>query len=166
VVWSASEPLGGASTVDDVVNWRGALWAVGLDTTGKVGFWRSADAGAWSRVTTDNAVFAGATTINLLVDSSGLVAYGTATHKFVVWTSRDGTSWTRSDTQAFDGANVASLTSGPDGLVAVGDLGWNKPQIWSSSDGTVWQTIDLASGMFGDAHLFIVPLIPSCRVAS
>ena len=169
--WSSPVAFGDATAVDDVVSWRGEIWAVGLDTAGRVGFWRSADGATWTPVTTDDAAFDGANTIDLLAEPSGLVAYGTSAEPscsgpsaattcgpdhFGVWTSPDGTTWTRSATHVFDSANVASLTSGPDGLIAVGNLGWDKPQMWSSSDGATWEPVDVTDGEFSNAHFFVV----------
>jgi hypothetical protein len=168
--WSKPVAFGDATVIDDVVSWKGELWAVSLDTAGRVGFWRSAEGATWTRVTTDGAVFAGANTVNLLADPSRLVAYGTTAEStcsgssaattcgpdhFAVWTSPDGTSWTRSATHVFDSANVSSLTSGPNGLIAVGDLGWTRPQMWASSDGTTWQPVDVTDGEFSNAHFFV-----------
>lgn len=169
--WSKPVAFGDASVVNDVVSWKGALWAAGRDTAGRAGFWSSADGAAWTRVTTGDVVFAGANAVNLLAEPSGLVAYGTTAESpcsgpntatkcgpghFAVWTSPDGTSWTRSATHVFDGANVSSLTSAPNGLIAVGGLGWDKPLMWASSDGTVWQPVDVTDGEFSNAHFFVV----------
>ena len=170
--WSSPVPFDDAGVVNDVVSWKGALWAAGLDTAGRTGLWSSADGATWTRVFMNDAVsFPGATTIDLLAEPSGLVAYGTAVESpcsgssaattcgsdnFGVWTSPDGTTWTRSDTHVFGSANVASLTSGPNGLIAVGSLGWDKPQMWASSDGGVWQPVDVTDGEFSNSHFFVV----------
>jgi hypothetical protein len=162
--WSNLVAFGDATVVNDVVSWKGALWAAGLDTAGRAGLWSSADGATWTRVLIDGAVsFDGANTIDLL--------YGTTTESpcsgpsaamtcgpdhFGVWTSPDGTTWTRSDTHVFGSAYVAGLTSGPNGLIAVGNLGWDKPQMWASSDGTVWQPVDVTDGEFSNSHFFVV----------
>ena len=171
LTWSEPVPFGDATAVDDVASRKGELWAVGHDATGQVGFWSSPDGGAWKRAIVDVAVFAGAKTLGLLADPSGLVAYGRYTQSpcgptnlattcgtdgLGVWTSPDGATWTRSATPAFDDATVVSVASGPDGLIAVGQSGWTKPEIWTSLDGRAWQSVDVAGGAFGNAHFFAV----------
>ena len=59
----------------------------------------------------------------------------------VVWTSRDGRSWTDVPTPADvfpQGSSISQITAGPDGFVAVGGVG-SSAAIWYSPDGRAWR---------------------------
>jgi len=79
-----------------------------------------------------------------------LVATGSAMLKdnsdvVVVWTSRDGRSWTDVPTQADvfpPGSSISEITAGPDGFVAVGQITVGQVStaaIWYSPDGRDWR---------------------------
>jgi hypothetical protein len=75
----------------------------------------------------------------------------------MIWTSPDGLSWTRiADASMFSGATIDGVTMGPQGLLAVGDTGWNSPAIWVSTSGATWQRLALPSATFKDAHFSAV----------
>jgi Tol biopolymer transport system component len=63
----------------------------------------------------------------------------------VVWTSRDGRSWTDVPTPADvfpPDSSISDITAGPDGFVAVGQITIGEvstPAIWSSPDGRDWR---------------------------
>ncbi len=79
-----------------------------------------------------------------------------------MWTSVDGTSWSRQPTPSVfeDGAEVTGLASGPGGLIAVGDRGFDRPRIWTSPDGSTWQRLHLTADVFRKAHFLDVAAIP------
>jgi hypothetical protein len=62
------------------------------------------------------------------------------TYGVVVWTSGDGRSWADVAVQdAFPaGSQIFDLTGGPDGFVAVGQVG-STAAIWNSADGRRWR---------------------------
>lgn len=85
-----------------------------------------------------------------------LVAIGTAmldiaspdeTWVPIIWASVDGTSWTdvSLDAEVFPrGSNIAEVTHGPNGYVAVGSLEQgtqDQPAVWTSADGMRWHRV-------------------------
>ncbi|MGH2464662.1 MAG: hypothetical protein ACRDGI_04310, partial [Candidatus Limnocylindrales bacterium] len=116
--------------------------------------WTSSDSGAtWRR-----SLVAGASDAamrDLAATSTGLVAVGVDGHPSggtqiigirgaAVWTSKDGTRWTRVPTQAsFGGAHMDHVVAADSILVATGldvptGSGSVAPPIWRSSDGLTW----------------------------
>ena len=99
----------------------------------------------------------------------------------VVWTSRDGRSWTDVHTQADvfpPGSFISEITAGPDGFVAVGQIdtapdmdavGQVSPAIWYSPDGRDWRLhrpgpdgLQLYSVAAGDGGYVAVGATMSC----
>ena len=72
-----------------------------------------------------------------------------------IWTSADGQAWHgRAAPRTFKGATIAAVAAGPDGIVAVGDTGWDHPAIWFSADGVSWRRESLPAAMFGHAEFW------------
>lgn len=110
--------------------------------------WTSTDGASWVPVPDDGAAFANAEVRSLIRGSSGYVAVGwvgpaRAVTGSVAWTSVDGRTWTRVESPAFAGSQVAAVSQAPfGGLVAVGtDLGDNEARVWLSPDGRDWTLV-------------------------
>lgn len=146
----------------DVIGVGTGFVAVGHDT-GDAAVWTSANAAIWSRVPHDQAVFGGERTewiASITATGSGLVAVGEAVGEVhanaVVWTSVDGTSWSRvaHDEDVFGDALMSSVTVGGPGLVAVGST-WAEGDgdvdavVWTSVDGTSWSRLTHDERVFG-----------------
>jgi len=177
--WSAPLVLpgaSGASTVVDVATLNGQLFAVGhVQAVGgpdQVTFWRSSDGTTWTLLARGGATFADAW-VDLVATPSGLVAWGWVGQPVcpapgggtcgpAFWTSSDAITWTRvADASTFAGASIHSLASGPNGLVAVGETGWDKPAIWVSDSAATWQRLALPASVFADAHFNDVRATPA-----
>jgi len=93
--------------------------------------WTSVDGMTWSRVPSDEIVFAGQVeppaVLEVTAGGPGLVAVGAGGRgrDAAVWTSVDGITWSRvpHDEAVFDGVEMNSVTVGGPGLVAVGLVG-------------------------------------------
>jgi hypothetical protein len=62
----------------------------------------------------------------------------------VIWSSADGMSWANVpvDPEVFPhGGDIAAVTGGPEGFVAIGSLGPGRPAIWTSADGEHWRLV-------------------------
>jgi hypothetical protein len=148
---------------------------VGSDSYAAAAVWTSVDGITWSRVAHDDAVFGRATgrprdifrMSAVTTGGPGLVAVGErgGASDYVersggwidfvvgaVWTSTDGTTWTRvpNDPGVFGGArgggmaaSIRDVTTGGPGLVAVGNVSGGGPgggsgTVWTSPDGVDW----------------------------
>jgi hypothetical protein len=93
----------------------------------------------------------------------------------VVWTSRDGRSWTDVPTPADvfpPDSSISDITAGPDGFVAIGHITVGQvstPAIWSSSDGRDWRLhrpgpdgLQLSSVAAGDGGYVAVGATMGC----
>jgi hypothetical protein len=133
----------------------------GYNTDGDAVVWTSVDGVTWSRVPHDESVFGGVNgqfMSNVTVGGPGLVAVGSGggigpwdhsvdTHA-AVWTSVDGTTWSRvpDDDALLDiGATMMSVAAGGPGLVAVGSDWWPpdraRTPVWTSPDGITWTRV-------------------------
>jgi hypothetical protein len=135
-----------------------------------MGAWYSSDGSTWARasvppvppeVSTGDNGYTPAIDLDDVAGYRGrLVAMGSAGLRndpngnhpvVVVWTSRDGRSWTDVPTPAGvfpPGSRIFHLAAGPDGFVAIGDITTGEVStqaIWSSPDGRDWQLQRLAS---------------------
>jgi len=137
--------------------------------------WTSPDGINWSRVPHDDAVFGKSEDgyhtqmQSVTVGGPGLVAVGGAWSGLydpevaeddpesvvggaAVWTSVDGTSWSRvpNDEGVFSGSDMSSVTAGGSNLVAVGDSAWTSP------DGINWTQVPHDNTVFGGATMHSV----------
>jgi hypothetical protein len=98
----------------------------------------------WSRVPHDQAAFdsaRGQLMTSVTVGGPGLVAVGANDGSAAVWTSVDGTTWSRVPHHAdFGGAVMTSVIAGGPGLVAVGYDG-RLAAVWTSVDGNTWSRV-------------------------
>ena len=139
--------------------------------------WISADGSTWERTLLAGRAGGYAQIDQVVTTPTGLVAMGSAGVEhctgsgeggvrckplpIAFWTSTDGRSWTRLPTSTtFDGAEVTGLASGPGGLIAVGDQGFDRPRLWTSTDGSTWQSQSLDPIVFGKAHFGTVAPFP------
>ena len=173
VTWSRvpdEESLFAGWTMASITVGGPGLVAVGYDTGPSLAatsaVWTSVDGIAWSRVAHDEAVFGGAAMFSVTVGGPGLVAVGQTEgprtdEDAVVWTSVDGTTWTRvaHDEMVFGGEGaqrMTSVTAGGPGLVAVG---WREyfhseyvslsAAVWTSPDGFTWSQVPHDKSVFG-----------------
>ncbi|MFN2484475.1 MAG: hypothetical protein ABR509_05990 [Candidatus Limnocylindria bacterium] len=123
-----------------------------------VAIWMSSDGATWTEVTGLEPLGASAFD-DVRATESGLLAVGQsrddpsgADISAAVWTSPDGTTWTRVSSGPLFAASVmyAVAVGGP-GFVAVGqDYGpaGGHPVVWISADGTAWErpSFDVAAG--------------------
>jgi hypothetical protein len=120
----------GVQSMSAVAAGPSGLVAVGADSSkGAAAVWTSPDGITWSRVSHDKAVLGGLGSQSMnsvTLGGPGLVAVGSTwmggVPDAVVWTSPDGTTWSRvpDDESVFGRAVMESVTSSGAGLVAVG----------------------------------------------
>jgi hypothetical protein len=78
---------------------------------------------------------------------------GLAPRRAYVWTSADGSRWTRvADQGSFKGGGMNAVTWSSDGFVAVGDAS-GRAAVWTSADGSRWSRVP-------DAPMFRYPKLP------
>lgn len=144
--WS-TRTSGTTANLNDIVFADGKLVAVGASN----GTYRvSTDGITWSGGTIDlNVTLRGIVhNDSLFVAVGSNYDFGTARWTGTIYTSPDGTTWTR---RLLTGAELRDVAYGNGNLIAVGDAG----TVWSSSDGTNWTQIatgtssDLLSVAFG-----------------
>jgi hypothetical protein len=165
VSWTRLAPLlgGDAGSLTGVTPGGPGLVAVGYAHAlgGDVPtVWTSVDGTTWTQAQGDGSVFAPDSLIfSVTTGGPGLVAVGVdrnpPDYTAAVWTSTDGLTWQRvPDDGAFGGPGnqgMRSVTSGPDGLVAVGwdesDSAKSVPTaaVWTSPNGVTW-TRELGGG--------------------
>jgi hypothetical protein len=169
--WSAPSAFPNFEAIDDIVAWNGGYIAAAqvLGLAVQVpGFWNSSDGTTWTPLNVDTTAFPDSQINGLVPTASGLLAWGWAgepvcsgegegmtcePRPVMVWTSPDGISWTQvADFSRLKGATIDGITVGSQGLVAVGDTGWEQPAIWVSATGATWQRLTLPSATFKDAH--------------
>jgi serine/threonine protein kinase len=138
--------------------------AVGFDTSGQqsaAAVWTSSDGSRWQRVTGSQDALAGERLrMRDVTDGGpGLVAVGFSgppgNSDAAVWTSADGTSWTRlpGSPKVFGGPGsqvMATVVAGGPGLVAVG-ADDTDAAVWISKDGVTWTKVPAVPGVFGGA---------------
>jgi hypothetical protein len=162
----ASEPSGvpedrsvfGGGSMRSVIAVGPGLVAVGSSTI-DAPVWTSVDGITWSRVPSDEIVFAGQGEppgmSDMTVGGPGLVAVGAGgTSRAAAWTSVDGITWNRAghDEEIFGGVEINSVAAGGPGLVAVGNDGMSGRRdaaAWTSVDGTTWSRVPHDEAVFG-----------------
>ncbi|MGD0861493.1 MAG: hypothetical protein ABSA21_01875 [Candidatus Limnocylindrales bacterium] len=181
LVWSepveAVTPWG--QPPDQLVSWHGLYVGLGVvatwpaSVTGEVVVASSTDLVHWTVLARGaDAPFPGGPVGNLLVGPAGLVAIGpthgsttTCADPCPVWTSPDGSTWTRHDQTPF-GDSIVDAAAGPDGVVALGSKGWQKPLMWYSATGSTWQPADMTGPQFKAANIEGVYAVPGGFVAT
>jgi hypothetical protein len=83
-------------------------------------------------------------------------------HGDAVWTSRDGVTWTRSETDIGDKAFFQSLSVTSDGFIIGGEGASRRPVVWTSQDGFRWRRTQLARGV---GRVWSVASIGGTRIA-
>ncbi|MEA2620672.1 MAG: hypothetical protein QOC97_1445 [Chloroflexota bacterium] len=154
------------------------------ETSCHAGIWTSKDGSTWTRVP-DGPVFdVGAYTptrrgemTDVIAGGPGLIAvgrtHGPTDRRAVIWTSTDGTHWTRiPDSAAFARGTIEAITAGGPGYVAVGGevIGaTGHAAVWTSTDGSNWTLVPDAPmldvggpGTFDDGrnHGAMVDVVP------
>jgi len=178
--WSTPSTFPDAAFIDDIVAWNGKLIAAGEIQNGTnqdAAVWDSSDGGTtWARLDHDPTTFADSRIQGILTTTSGLAAWGSVGEPvctgqgegmacgpfpIMLWTSPDGATWKRiADVSMFMGATIAGVTISAQGLLAVGDTGWDKPAIWVSGTGAAWERQALSSATFKDANFTGVRAAP------
>jgi hypothetical protein len=151
----------GDQWASDVAAGAGVV-AVGSDSTdgyGDAAVWTSPDGVDWTRIANQSEVFGGPGSegmFGVVMGGPGVVAVGYAwfgmePYRAVVWTSPDGTTWTRvPDEFSLIGTDgkatfMYSLAASDGGVVAVGiesSLGLEgDPAVWTSPDGVSWSRV-------------------------
>jgi hypothetical protein len=157
-----------ATPPEDILLWQGAYLAVGSDRR-RAAAWTSPDFVTWTPASVDGLSLRDAWIGHPVVGPDGLISLGVhgrlhcdagegATcdpQPIAIWTSSDGRSWHgRAAPRVFKGATIAAVAAGPDGIVAVGDSGWDPPAIWFSPDGETWRRESLPAAMFRHAEFW------------
>ncbi len=131
--------------------------------TSSTAMWASANGLSWTPIDIDRTFGSGGTGL-ISGGSSGFITLGTADHKSIAWTSRDGRTWTRSALPS-DGSNYGAPVAIAGGFVLPGSVsirkghsGWygagcgsGGPQdttkyqgaLWTSSNGATWTRVSL-----------------------
>jgi hypothetical protein len=157
------ELFAGPFVITDLLARPSGILAIATDMMGGGGWvlLSSPDGLSWERIwTNDDAGVADA----LAGGDAGLVAIGneyldTGFEIGAVWTSADGTEWTRvpHDPEVFgDGQeaawNMIDVAAGAGGFVAVGTDGTDAI-VWISPDGAAWERIPHDPATFGDTSM-------------
>jgi len=159
LVWSRVPQDEAVSSPSDTQDMKsvtiGGPGFVAVGETGDAAVWTSADAISWSLVPNDQPPLGGPgqqSMQSVTVGGPGLVAVGfggdepgMAGRTAAVWTSVDGSAWSRVPYQdafgspGYGGNSTAmySVTVGGPGLVAVGTDG-RVAAVWTSTDGVTW----------------------------
>lgn len=166
--------FGGSSnqTVRAVAAAEPGLVAVGDSSSGPIGqsnrdavVWVSSDGLVWYRVPHSEQVFGGSQSMlptdeyirGVAAGGPGVVAVGSSgmlsATDAVVWTSSDGTTWSRvpHDEDVFGGAEMLDVVAGGPGLVAVGRAD-GIAAVWTSEDGREWTKVSGEGAGFGRAE--------------
>ena len=169
--WSQPVTISDTALPFEILLWQDTYVALGTnetDATIDAAAWTSPDFATWTRASVDGLPLAEARIGSPVAGpGGGLVSLGVhgrlhcgtgagatcAPQPVAIWTSPDGRSWHgRAAPAAFKGATVASVATGPGGIVAVGDTGWDHPAIWFSADGADWSKETLPAAMFRHAE--------------
>lgn len=148
---------GSGGSAMSAIAWGQGKWvAGGVEFNENVGqdgvVWTSPDGLNWSRATLPDA---GLEIMGLVAGGPGFVAVGSSESvegdvmpglHSGIWTSVDGTIWTRvPDAPMFANSTISAVVTGGPGLVAVGTTvappnvnGVFAPAIWTSADGLTW----------------------------
>jgi hypothetical protein len=152
-------------------------WLAAGGSDGNAAVWSSPDGVNWTEIESGSfhsethrlMIFDVASDGNTIVAVGGSDAVDHREERPVIWTSTDGTQWSRvtDETGTFDipvGDGIQTVTAGPNGYVAIGqerlseggDPGYGA--VWYSPDGLTWQRTRLGDQTVGT-------IIPSWPVA-
>lgn len=165
--WAQPVTISATALPADILFWQGAYVAVGSDGD-RAAAWTSPDFATWTPASLDGLPLKD-TGIGWPIagPGGGLVSLGVHGRlqcgtgagatcdplPVAIWTSEDGQSWHgRAAPPAFKGAAITMVATGPGGIVAVGDTGWDHPAIWFSVDGADWSKETLPAAMFRHAE--------------
>jgi hypothetical protein len=140
-----------------------------VELNGDAGVWTSGDGITWSLIPHDEPPLGGLgyqTMESVTAGGPGLVAVGGVLDEpgrgglfAAVWTSGDGTAWSRipHDPEAFGSPDAAwswmgKVTVGGPGLVAVGRHDRNAA-VWTSPDGITWTRVPHDADVFGSGRM-------------
>jgi len=139
------------------------LVAVGESSSPNAVVWISSDGLTWSRLPEDPTVFGNASMRGVVRGGPGLVAVGTAGAPGspdipvpTAWTSRDGMTWRRVAVDPSAEAVLNDVTTGRNGLVAVGWRQDGTAAAWTSRDGLHWSAAPADPAAFGPSSLSTV----------
>jgi hypothetical protein len=168
--WPLDASVFGNAAPLDVVSYDNTLIAVGAThdcVECGPSVWLSSNGVEWTRTFTDpNDGFIRAAAVG----EHGIVAVGeTSTESgevtATVWTSPDGTSWTRGELPG--GQQAYDVASGGPGYVAVGSVDrvegngiYADAVVWTSTDGSVWSRIEDDADLFTNAWVTTVMTTP------
>ena len=144
-----------------VAAWRNGF--VAFADSGSTILWTSRDGRAWTPVRPTSRAFADAAVTDVVAGGPGLVAVGARLDPGetdepvggLVWTSRDGATWTRvGGERTFDlnEGNINTIAVGGPGLVAAGaDI--DGTVVWTSRDGASWERVPRDRAVFAGAGI-------------
>jgi hypothetical protein len=161
-------------TMDGIVVANGALEAFGWtgDQTQSSIVWRSTDGVTW----TESTNVAGMDPITAIGGvPAGVAAFGSvfdadlADLRLIAAVAGDGVNFATSNAPALSGTTIQAITSGPQGVVAVGDgdnvdVGFNGVVLFST-DGATWTQGQATDSSFNGATLRAVHAVPNGYVA-
>ena len=160
--WTQVAPQAAAlPSLGAVAAWRGGF--VAFADSGSRIVWTSSDGRAWTPVRPAPRAFTDAVVTDVVAASPGLVAVGARLDPGetdepvggLVWTSRDGATWTRvGGERTFDlnEGNINSVALGGPGLVAAGaDI--DGTVVWTSRDGASWERLPRDRAVFAGASI-------------
>jgi hypothetical protein len=163
--WSQIALVERDSEMTMVIGAGPGLVAVG-SSNGTAAAWTSVDGTAWSRATINGALSSrdsDQSMNSVTVGGPGLVAVGHSISEedadATVWTSVDGTAWTRlhHDEAVFGASRLYEVVAGGPGLVAVGeDTDHEAIRMWTSVDGFVWSQVPYDESVFASATIYSV----------
>lgn len=146
-----------AGNLTGVVAWKDAFVAVGVDRArNSVAIWTSGNGSDWSKGGDTKDFLAKEFPTDIATDGkriviTGFLSDGSSQGKPRVWTSEDGSTWTRVAESALSGSAptlFSKVDANDKGFVAE-LIGATSVQVASSSDGLVWKRHDAGSGSIG-----------------
>ncbi len=151
--WTPNSTSGGMMAVTRSLSGLVSVGATFAPETGtRAAVWTSVDGTSWTAI--ESPAFGGGSSVVMLdvaAAGPGIVAVGlddaAGDNDAAVWTSVDGSMWTRAGDTVLEGPGhqvIESVASLGSGLIAVGHetLGdETDPAVWVSSDGATWERI-------------------------
>ena len=108
--------------------------------------------------------------LTLAVADGRVYAAGSGPGAAPLWTSPDAVSWTTARSVALAGARIADLSTGEQGILAVGHVlspgGLPRGAVWWSPDGTSWERTEIEGALSLGAALSKPSVLVAAGVAS